>query len=308
MLDGADGTLQLQYLLDNVYYLPGPSNVGLVVGERQRVLLIDTGVGQRSGRGLLRILKDQGLYLVAIFNTHCHGDHVGGNAYLVEHTGAQVYAPVYDSAAMQHPIWGTMCTFGGADPLTELRVPRFAPQPCTVDVIVTEGEIRIAGVTVQLVPLPGHTGSHTGYIVNDVFFVGDSLAGEAELANSPVPYAFSVTKRLQSLDKLRDYSCSYYVLGHGKVERDITAVVERNIAQVMEILDFIRGHLTQGCAEAGELLAAMCARYGIQIRNIKQYFHWYPVLHAFLSHLSNTGQIKHKIKDNRLLWCAVERS
>lgn len=299
--------MRLQHIHDNVYYLPGPSNVGLIVGDGQQALLVDTGVGQRSGRRLLRILEEQGLHLAAIFNTHCHGDHVGGNAYLVEHTGAKVYAPMHDSVVLQYPVWGTMCMFGGADPIAELSVPRFAAQPCAVDVTVTDGEIQIAGATVQVVPLPGHTGTHTGYIINDVFFTGDVLAGESELANTAITYAYSVTKRLQSLEKLRHYACAYYVLGHGKTERDITALIERNIAQVMELLDFIKGYLAQGCAEVGEILGTICAHYGIKIRNLKQYFLLYPTLHSYLSHLSKNGEITYKIKDNRLLWCIVER-
>src|SRR5512136_1351604 len=130
--------MQPQTIVDNVYVVPGPSNVGLVIGAGQQALLIDTGVGERSGRQLLQLLEERGLHLAAILNTHGHGDHVGGNAYLVEHTGAKVYAPLHDGIVLRYPIWGTLCTFGGAEPITELSVPRFAPHACAVDVIVTE--------------------------------------------------------------------------------------------------------------------------------------------------------------------------
>jgi glyoxylase-like metal-dependent hydrolase (beta-lactamase superfamily II) len=275
------------------------------MGEEQQALLIDTGAGTRAGRRLWRILEEHNLRLVAIFNTHCHGDHVGGNAYLVERSGARVYAPAYDAVVMQYPSWGTLCMFGGAEPLAEFRIPRFAPQPCTADVIVTEGELQIAGVTVRAVPLPGHTGSHTGYIVNGTFFTGDTLAGEAELENTPFSYAYSITRHLQSLVRLRDLTCAYYVLGHGGVEREIGVLIDRNIAQILDVLDFIRTRLARGCAEASELLTVLCAHYGIEIRNVRQYYYWYPILHSYLSHLSSGGQIHHKIEGNRLLWCAA---
>jgi glyoxylase-like metal-dependent hydrolase (beta-lactamase superfamily II) len=299
--------LQLQRVVNNVYWLPGASNVGLVIGQGQQAVLIDTGVGQRSGRQLLQVLQEQGLTLAAILNTHCHGDHVGGNAYLVEHTGARVYAPVYDSVVLQYPLWGTLCMFSGADPLDELRVPRFAAQPCAADVLVTEGTLEIAGVTVRVVPLPGHTGTHTGYIVGDVFFTGDILAGEAELSNAPILYAFSITQRLESLKKLRHYSCAYYVLGHGEMQRDIISLIDRNIAQVEDVLSFIRTYLAQGGAEANALFPAVCEHYGIQVHNAKQYYLLYPTLHSFLSHLSNHGEITYEIRDNRLFWHVVER-
>jgi glyoxylase-like metal-dependent hydrolase (beta-lactamase superfamily II) len=299
--------LQLQHILNNVYYVPGPSNIGLVIAEGQQALLIDTGVGERSGRQLLQLLEERGLHLAAILNTHGHGDHVGGNAYLVKHTGAKVYAPLHDGIILCYPIWGTLCMFGGAEPITELSVPRFAPTACNVDVTVTEGELEIAGVTVQMVPLPGHTGTHTGYIVDNVFFLGDILAGDAELANAPISYAYSITKRLASLEKLRHYSCSAYVLGHGQVEHDITQLIERNIAQSNDILAFIKAYLTRGGVEANELLVAVCAHYGITIRNLREYYMLYPTLHSFLSHLHNGGEITHSVENNRLLWHTVER-
>ena len=294
--------MQPQPVVDNVYCLPGASNVGLVAGAGQQALLIDTGVGERSGRQLLQVLEERGLRLAAILNTHGHGDHVGGNAYLVEHTGARVYAPLHDGIVMRYPLWGTMCTFGGAEPIAELSVARFAPPACAVDVTVSEGELEIAGVKVQVVPLPGHTGSHTGYIVNDVFFTGDLLAGDAELDNAPISYAYSVTRRLRSLEGLRHYSCAAYVLGHGPVERDIAGLVERNIARVNDVLAFIRQYLAGGGAEASELLGAVCAHYGIRIRNVREYYMLYPTLHSFLSHLHNSGEIAHRVEDNRLLW------
>ena len=303
----------LQHILDNVYYLPGPSNVGLVVGEAQQAFLIDTGVGRRSGRQILQVLEEHGLHLVAILNTHSHGDHVGGNAYLVEHTGARVYAPLYDSIVLQQPLWGTLCLFGGAEPIAELRTPRFAAEPCDVDVVVTAGPLQVAGVEVEVVPLPGHTGTHTGYIVGEVFFTGDSLAGDAELANSAISYAYSVSKSLESLQQLRRYSCARYVPGHGTPENDITSLVERNIARLTDVMSFVKGYLTSSRrenasddgVEAGEILKAVCERYGIEIRTVRQYFLLYPTLHSFLSHLSNNGEISYCVVDNRLLWRAA---
>jgi len=299
--------MQPQAIVDNVYYLPGPSNVGLVIGAEQQALLIDTGVGERSGRQLLQLLQERGLRLAAILNTHGHGDHVGGNAYLVEHTGCKVLAPLHDGIVMRYPIWGTLSTFGGAEPITELSVARFAPQPCPVDVTVSEGEVEVAGVKVQVVPLPGHTGTHTGYIVDDVFFTGDILAGDAELANAPISYAYSITQRLHSLEKLRHSTCAYHMLGHGPLERAIGGLVERNIARVNDILAFIKGYLAGGGAEASALLLAVCAHYGLTLRNVREYYMVYPTLHSFLSHLNNGGEIAHRIENNRLLWYTVER-
>jgi glyoxylase-like metal-dependent hydrolase (beta-lactamase superfamily II) len=294
--------LTLQQLQNNVFYLPGASNVGLAVGEGDQAVLIDSGVGLRSGRQILKLFRERDLRLAAILNTHCHGDHVGGNCHLVEHTGACVYAPRYDAAVIECPDWSTMCLFGGAEPLEELRVPRFAPQPCPVDIVANEGPIEVAGVTVESVSLPGHTRGHSGYVVDDVFFVGDCLAGEAELTNARIGYAYSITMYLASLQKLAKRSCAFYVLGHGTVVTDIVPLIERNARRVTDTLELIGRRLERGCAESSELLEALMLHHDIRIQNAKQYFHWYSVLHAYLSHLYNSGQIRHEIRDHRLLW------
>ncbi len=293
----------MQHLTGDAYYVAGGSNAGLVMTKDGQAILVDTGVGKRSGRRLLQILNDHNLKLAAILNTHCHGDHVGGNAFLVEHTGARVYAPLHDAIVIEQPVWGTMCMFGGADPLAELQTPRFAAQACKVDVRVSEGMLAVGGTDVQVVPLPGHTGSHTGYIIGDVFFTGDILAGKQELAQSPITYAYSITMRLQSLEKLRHHSCAYYVLGHGKPEQDIRSLIERNIAQVNDVLALIQDLLTNGPADVDQIYTAVCRHYGITVRTLKQFYLLYPTLHSYISHLSRNGDITHSFEENRLLWC-----
>lgn len=41
---------------------------------------------------------------MATLNTHCHGDHSGGNAYLVERAGVKVYAPLCDAVVLRQPV------------------------------------------------------------------------------------------------------------------------------------------------------------------------------------------------------------
>jgi glyoxylase-like metal-dependent hydrolase (beta-lactamase superfamily II) len=294
-----------QRLNDSVLYVPGASNVGLIVGPRREAVLVDSGPGRRSGRQLLRMLEEHGLELAAILNTHCHGDHVGGNAYLVEHTGARVYAPAYDAMVIEHPEWSTMCSFGGAEPLDELRTPRFAPQPCRVDEVVTEGALFVAGLQLRALPLPGHTEGHTGYLVDNVLFTGDILAGEDELANAPVSYAYSVSQRIRSLRTLLRVPCSWYVLGHGRPLQDIATLVERNLLHIETVLAFLRELLSGPPVDAAHLLCALCERFDIAIATVKQYYYWYPVLHAYLGHLCNEGVADCKMESNRLLWQLV---
>ena len=290
-------------VLNSVSYLPGASNIGLVRGDDNSALLIDSGPGKRSGRQVMELLEQEHLRLAAILNTHGHGDHTGGNAYLVERTRARVFAPLHDGIVMQHPIWGTMCTFSGAEPIRELATARFDPEPCPVDEVITGAEIQIGAITVQPVPLPGHTVSHTGYLLDDVLFTGDILAGEEELNNAPISYAYSITQRLASLARLRDIRCRRYVLGHGHVEEEIASLIDRNLAHIQRVLDLITALVAGSPLDTTTLLDSVVDRLRIQIRNVRDYYTIYPALHAYISHLSNQGRIAPAIQSNRLLWC-----
>jgi glyoxylase-like metal-dependent hydrolase (beta-lactamase superfamily II) len=294
--------MELEHIKDNVYCLRWAINMGVVVGQDGQALLIDSGFGDRSGRRILQALEARGLRPVAVLNTHCHGDHSGGNAYLVEQAGVKVYAPLYDAAVLRQPVWSILCLFAGADPINELAIPRFSMRPSPVDVIVTEGELTVAGVTVEAVALPGHTATHTGYIASGVFFLGDALCSEQELENAGIPYGYSVTMRLDTLQKLRNYNCDYYLLAHGDLRPDISELVELNRKRVEETLAFTLDYLSRQPAEASDVLVAVCEHFGLQLRKVQGFFLLHPTIYSHLSHLHNRGQIAFRIEDNRLLW------
>jgi glyoxylase-like metal-dependent hydrolase (beta-lactamase superfamily II) len=294
--------MELEHIKDNVYYLRGVINIGVVIGEGGQAILIDSGLGDRSGRRILRALEAEGVRPVAVLNTHCHGDHSGGNAYLVERAGVKIYAPLHASVILRQPVWGTLCLFAGADPINELAIPRFSMRPSPVDVIVTEGEMTVDGVTVEVVALPGHTGTHTGYIASGVFFLGDALCSEQELENAGIPYGYSVTMRLDTLQKLRSYNCDYYLLAHGDLRRDIGELVELNRKRVEETLAFILDYLSRQPAEASDVMVAVCEHFDLQLHKVQEFFLLHPTIYSHLSHLHNRDEIAFKIEGNRLLW------
>jgi glyoxylase-like metal-dependent hydrolase (beta-lactamase superfamily II) len=192
--------------------------------------------------------------------------------------------------------------FAGADPIHELAIPRFSMRPSPVDVIVTEGELRVDGVTVEAVALPGHSATHTGYIASGVFFLGDALCSEQELENAGIPYGYSVTMRLDTLQKLPNYNCDYYLLAHGGLRRDIGELVELNRKRVEETLAFIVDYLSRQPAEASDVMVAVCEHFGLQLQKVQGFFLLHPTIYSHLSHLHNRGEIAFKIEGNRLLW------
>src|SRR5512138_1555500 len=64
---------------ENPYLLVGPSG--------RKAMLVDPGIGSEP---ILDHALERGLEIVAIVNTHAHLDHVAGNAFFKERTGAPI--------------------------------------------------------------------------------------------------------------------------------------------------------------------------------------------------------------------------
>jgi hydroxyacylglutathione hydrolase len=97
----------------------------------------------------LREADAMGWPITAIWNTHWHPDHAGGNAGIKAKTGCEVIAPAVD-----------------------------APKIAEVDRTVIAGEVvRIGAWEATVVDVGGHTMGHIAYHLPDagIAFVGDSL-------------------------------------------------------------------------------------------------------------------------------------
>jgi len=288
-------------LTSQVAMLKDAINCGVVRGRGGKAIVIDTGIGDRSGRHILQALRSKGLEPVAVLNTHAHGDHAGGNAYLVREAGVHIYAPEYDATVIQQPTWGTFCLFGGEHPARELSARKFTPTPSPVYATIREGTLHLAGTRIQAIHLPGHTRGHTGYLVDGVLFLGDMLAGEQELAHAP-PYVYSVSLKLQSLERLESLACSWYVPAHSPPRRDISTLIEGNREIILSTFDLIRTVLRQGPAEASDIVRFVCRQSHHSPRRITEFLMMQATIHSHISHLHNTGQLDFSIEDGRLLW------
>lgn len=73
---------ELIQLTEHDYYIDCPAKIGLVKAADDEVFLIDSGNDKDAGKKIYRILESNKWKLKAIFNTHSHADHIGGNRFL----------------------------------------------------------------------------------------------------------------------------------------------------------------------------------------------------------------------------------
>lgn len=112
----------------------------------QHAAVVDPG----DAAPVLQELQARQLQLEAIFITHHHADHTGGISQLLQHyPSAIVYAPRAEHIA------GTTVALDGGE---AIHLPKL-------------------DISLQVIPLPGHTLGHIGYYGANALFCGDTLFG-----------------------------------------------------------------------------------------------------------------------------------
>ncbi|MDD9952106.1 MAG: hydroxyacylglutathione hydrolase [Zetaproteobacteria bacterium] len=129
---------QITAFTDNYLYL-------VALSDPTQVIAVDPG----DGGVIAEYLSENQLQLRAIWNTHHHPDHTGGNKQLVDQFGCEVYGPAAERGSI----------------------------PCISHLLSDGDVISIGGVEAQVIATPGHTlGSICYYLpALDILFCGDTL-------------------------------------------------------------------------------------------------------------------------------------
>ena len=108
-------------------------------------------------------LAGMGAACAGLLVTHTHWDHILGLAELAEGTGVTVYGPELELDVLENP----------SSYYSGLGVSLRGWKP---DVLLSGGEtIEVAGISFEVVAVPGHSPGHLAYYADDALLSGDVL-------------------------------------------------------------------------------------------------------------------------------------
>ena len=124
------------------------------IGAPEAVVVDPGGDAARLRLELARV----GARCAAILVTHGHFDHLGGVADLAEGTAAPVYMPEGERDQLETP------------------PAQFGVRAYTPDVLLSGSEtLELAGISFEVVAVPGHSPAHVAFYADGALFSGDVL-------------------------------------------------------------------------------------------------------------------------------------
>lgn len=284
---------------DRTWYIECPAKIGIYDLGGGEVCLIDSGNDRDAGKKARQILDAHGWKLRAIYNTHAHVDHIGGNSYLQAQTGCAVYAPPLEQFYTQYPDIGTAILTGGAVP-AELHNKFFIAKGSSAQAL-TPGTLPDG---LEAVPLPGHSHGMVGFRTSDdVLFLADSLVSDATLAKYQVSFIFDVGTYLKTLEKVRTMSASLFIPSHAEACADIAPLAQRNIDKCAGIADRI-ADVCRTPLMFEDVLASIFSAYSLRM-NLQQYVLVGCTVRSYLCYLKDAGRLETLFESDRMLWHAV---
>ena len=253
----------------------------------REIILLDSGFASTDREALTATLREYDFCVRGILCSHAHMDHAGNIGHLCAIYGSRVAAHQYEAAI--------------AAPESELRQfgihasSKHGLEECfvTTDIILPgQTSLTFCGVTFGVLPLPGHSDGHLGYVTpDDVAYLGDAIMDFSQLKGSKMPFTSRLADDLNSKRSLLTLQAKAYVVAHKAILTDIRPLTEANIACIETKVEEIYNAL-EGTPTAMEWLTSYCWDQGWTFRSERSFAILGFGFNSVVDYLEENGRIR----------------
>jgi glyoxylase-like metal-dependent hydrolase (beta-lactamase superfamily II) len=259
--------------------------------DDHQTVLVDSGYGLHAPQ-TVALLKHalQGRPLDWLVNSHCHSDHMGGNAAIQRHWACRTSVPAGEAALIDR--WDdTALVLAFADQRAE---------PFRYDDTFTEGDVlRMGGIDWQVIAAPGHDEHAVMFhsARERILISGDALwengFGVVFGAILPPPHyrPDALRETRETLQRIATLDIGTVIPGHGSPFNDAPAAIDRALSRIR---GFEADPIRHARHAAKVMLSfALLDRQRIAIDHLESYVAGVPILQTLnerFLHLT-TGQL-----------------
>ncbi len=287
---------ELVQVSDTCFYIQSPAKIGIVLTEGDQACLIDSGNDKDAGKKIKKILDANGWTLKAIFNTHSHADHIGGNQYLQNQTGCPIYAVGIERDFTEHPLLEPSYLYG-ANPPKELRHKFLLAKGSEV---ISLKEEHLPS-NLQMFPLPGHSWDMVGFrSQDDVVYLADCLSSKETLEKYQVSFLVDVGAYLDTLEAIQSMKAKVFIPSHADPTDDIAPLAQYNIQKVHEVAEAIE----EICGQPQpfeKILQKVFERSGLTM-TFEQHALVGSTVRSYVTWLMEQGRLQAEIEDNTICY------
>jgi len=295
----------LRRVAGNSYVFEGATNMGLYTLNGE-CILVDTGFGRDNARKALKILRERGLSLTAVLNTHCHADHCGGNHFISWRTRAEFYAPRLEVPYIEKPELHVRSLYGLAYPPQDRTTRLLLGDECRIQHQIESGVVDIGDAKFTIIPLPGHSVGQVGVLTEDnVLYAGDAIFTQKTLRKHPIPFYVDPDETINSLERLVELGAEVVVPGHGEVLRgeDIRSQADYYSNRIRSIENAVLEALKEPLATE-EVVARVASGFGVEPVML-QYLLVSTTIKGHLTSLLRRGAVTAELRGFRVFWRRV---
>ena len=285
--------MEMLHVLGNTYAAVGSTALLPIYKLNERdIVLIDTGYAKLDRAGLVNLLDGSGLVPKYVLCSHAHFDHTGNVRYLQERYGAKAILSLIEAGISVNPdsyrANYVALTYGKSREL-------FLEECFTADRVLreTDTSLELDGRTFGILPLPGHSAGHLGFVTPDgAAYVGDCLISQSEIDGAKLPTSMFIARDLESKAYLKTTDYPVYISAHKEVVRReaLEGLIDRNIGFIQskqaELLEVLEDGMT-----FSEWIGAFCQRENVRTHNELKFSIVERNFSNFVSWLTDSGAV-----------------